>query len=233
MEEYYVFLNKKLSTLSKDLEEKEMKTETETETDQRCADVKQRSAEQRLPSFISHPNGIVLCVFNSHGANTVVGRHIKGVLFKKYDISPKKSRHTTSFWQNFELYPKLSSRLFVPCVFIKYSNSERDQCPLNWHLGRRAHGNVTKNGQKSQKSCLNSYLISTTCLARRLLYKIRLKFYFSTLKIQNDAFYSHCLTLQERLFFFWFYVPSWHHTVKQYDVIQYLSSCSCLCLLPK
>ena len=40
-----------------------MKTKTEIETDQRLADAKERSAEQRLPSFISCPNGIVLRVF--------------------------------------------------------------------------------------------------------------------------------------------------------------------------
>jgi len=50
----------KLSTLSssKDLEGKE----TKSEKDRRLDGAKQRSAKQRLPSFVSHPNGIVLCV---------------------------------------------------------------------------------------------------------------------------------------------------------------------------
>ena len=51
--------------------EMKMKTKTEMETDQRLADAKgQSSAKQRLPSFISHPNRIVLRVFeidNNHG----------------------------------------------------------------------------------------------------------------------------------------------------------------------
>jgi len=41
-------------------------TEMKTETDQQLAGAKQCSAEQRLPSFISHPNGIVLHVLKSH-----------------------------------------------------------------------------------------------------------------------------------------------------------------------
>ena len=38
------------------------KIEIKTETNQQCAGVKQFSAEQCLPSFINHPNGILLCV---------------------------------------------------------------------------------------------------------------------------------------------------------------------------
>ena len=75
-------VTKKLVTLSKEMKMK-TKTETEMETDQRLpkalveflnksildTEMKKEnqrlacSAKQCLPSFISHPNGIVLCVF--------------------------------------------------------------------------------------------------------------------------------------------------------------------------
>ena len=44
----------------------------------------------------------------------------KGVLLKKYIISPKKLSHTTTFWQNFESNPDLPGSHFVVSIFVMY-----------------------------------------------------------------------------------------------------------------
>ena len=88
---------------------------------------------------------------NSHCARPCGTWAKKECFLKKYDISHKISNQAARFWQNFESDPKLLSCLFILCVFIKYSNFQRNQCTLNWNLGWRAHVNDTKNGQNGQK----------------------------------------------------------------------------------
>jgi len=51
-----------LTALVESLDESISDIEMKTETGQRLAGTKQYSVEQRLPSFISHPNGILLHV---------------------------------------------------------------------------------------------------------------------------------------------------------------------------
>ena len=77
-------------------------------------------SQMTWPQYLT--NAINLTYYLTGMVLDPVGHGSKWGAFLKYHIFAQKLSHTTSFWQNFESNPKLASRLFVPCIFIKYSN---------------------------------------------------------------------------------------------------------------